>query len=93
LTRSSIKRPRKTFPCPHCGDDVPAGAKACPHCGADEETGWAEDADYTALDLPERDEHGDYIVEDESSSGLPAWVIVTVIVVIVVFALLAIFGR
>ncbi len=42
-----------TFPCPVCGEDVPARATACPHCGACEKSGWDEDASSTdGLDLP-----------------------------------------
>ncbi|MDX2109587.1 MAG: zinc ribbon domain-containing protein [Verrucomicrobiota bacterium] len=41
------------FECPHCGEDVPTGAKACPHCGSDDNTGWKKDADFEHLDLPE----------------------------------------
>ena len=44
--------------CPHCGADVPAGAKACPACGADEKTGWSEEAHVGGLNLP--DETFDY---------------------------------
>ncbi len=44
---------KNTFPCPVCGEDVPAKAKACPHCGACEKTGWNEDATSAdGLDLP-----------------------------------------
>lgn len=28
------------FECPHCGEYVPAGAKACRACGASDEYGW-----------------------------------------------------
>jgi uncharacterized membrane protein YvbJ len=39
--------------CPNCGADVPRGAKACPECGSDDQTGWSEETDTGALDLPE----------------------------------------
>jgi len=39
--------------CPHCGAEVPPGAKACPECGSDEQTGWSEQARYDGLDLPD----------------------------------------
>src|SRR5687767_13412138 len=29
--------------CPHCGADVPPGARACRECGSDERTGWSRD--------------------------------------------------
>jgi hypothetical protein len=36
---------RDYFVCPHCGAEVPSGARACPECGSDERTGWSQDAD------------------------------------------------
>jgi len=44
--------------CPNCGAEVPAGAKVCPECGADEQTGWSDQAQYDALNLP--DDEFDY---------------------------------
>lgn len=43
---------RETFECPHCGARVPAGARACPACGSDDATGWSDEADDWAGDLP-----------------------------------------
>ena len=40
------------FVCPHCGEEVAAGAKVCPHCGSDDRTGWSDDADMWAADIP-----------------------------------------
>ena len=42
-----------SFPCPVCGERVPAGAKVCRECGSDETTGWSEDTLYDDLDLPD----------------------------------------
>ena len=39
--------------CPHCGAEVPAGARACPECGSDEQTGWSEAAQTEGLNLPD----------------------------------------
>jgi len=47
-----VARGRSTGPCPHCGAEVPAGARACPECGSDETTGWSDEADAWAGDLP-----------------------------------------
>lgn len=44
---------RAAFPCPVCGERVPAGAKVCRECGSDESTGWSEDTLYDDLDLPD----------------------------------------
>lgn len=43
-----------SFPCPHCGEELPEAARSCPHCGSDAETGWLDDEeiDYQSLDLP-----------------------------------------
>ena len=54
---------RGSFTCPHCGAQVKAGAAACPECGSDAQTGWAEDADKWAANLPAgygRDDDFDY---------------------------------
>ncbi|HXR44419.1 MAG TPA: zinc ribbon domain-containing protein [Pseudolysinimonas sp.] len=48
-----MARPRGSFPCPVCGERVPAGAKVCRECGSDETTGWSEDTLYDDLDLPD----------------------------------------
>jgi hypothetical protein len=51
------------FDCPHCGARVPARALACPECGSDRQSGWSEDADAWAGELPAghgEDEDFDY---------------------------------
>ena len=48
-----MPRRRGSFPCPVCGERVPAGAKVCRECGSDETTGWTEDTLYDDLDLPD----------------------------------------
>lgn len=48
-----MARRRASFPCPVCGERVPAGATACRECGSDERTGWSEDTLYDDLDLPD----------------------------------------
>ncbi|GJM21442.1 MAG: hypothetical protein DHS20C15_13570 [Planctomycetota bacterium] len=40
------------FTCPHCDAEVPRGALACPECGSDASTGWGDEADAWAGDLP-----------------------------------------
>lgn len=49
------KPKREFFACPHCGADVPVGAKACKECGSDATAGWQseEEVEYQSLDLPE----------------------------------------
>ncbi len=46
-----------SFVCPHCGADVPSGARFCRECGASEESGWSSSADGT-------DEGGGYGEDD-----------------------------
>ena len=45
-----------SFPCPNCGEEVPAGARVCPECGADENTGWSEKTVSDGTDIPEEEE-------------------------------------
>jgi len=47
------RKVRRSFVCPNCGADVPAGASACRECGSDDSTGWSEDTLYDGLDLPD----------------------------------------
>jgi hypothetical protein len=54
---------RRTFACPHCGEDVAVGALACPGCGSDADSGWSRDAEAWSGDLPAghgEDEDFDY---------------------------------
>jgi ribosomal protein L40E len=53
MARRRRKQPRRTFVCPNCGADVPAGSSVCRECGSDESTGWSEDTLYDGLDLPD----------------------------------------
>jgi hypothetical protein len=57
--------------CPHCGAEVPDGAKACPECGADESTGWNERATSQRLDLPDDEFDYDEFVREEFESPKP----------------------
>ena len=80
---------KSTFPCPVCGEDVPAKAKACPHCGACEKSGWNEEASGAdGLDLPDDDFDYDKFTQEEF--GAPRklhgkelfWMIVSVVILI-----------
>jgi hypothetical protein len=44
------------FVCPHCGAELPAGAKFCRQCGASDESGWNEG---------DAGENGDLAAEDD----------------------------
>jgi RNA polymerase subunit RPABC4/transcription elongation factor Spt4 len=57
--------------CPHCGAEVPRGAKACPECGADEKTGWSEQARASGLDLPDEKFDYDEFVQREFGAKSP----------------------
>ena len=61
----------KTFPCPHCGADVPAKANACPECGSDEKTGWSENTMYDGTGIEDPDEF-DYDEWQRRESGAPS---------------------
>jgi hypothetical protein len=56
--------------CPHCGAEVPDGAKVCPACGSCAETGWSEAARSDALGLP--DDSFDYQEFVQTEFGPPA---------------------
>ena len=89
-----------TFPCPVCGEDVPAKARACPNCGACEKSGWNEEASGTdGLDLP--DDDFDYEKFKEEEFGSPrkprgkelVWKIVGAgVVILMILALLHMFS-
>lgn len=76
--------------CPNCGARVPPRAKACPECGSDEKTGWADDAQTGALDLPDPEFNYDDFVQREFGGKKPiprgihwAWWLVAVLLVLV----------
>jgi hypothetical protein len=88
--------PKKTFPCPACGEEVPAQAKACPHCGACEKSGWG-DGDTDGLDLPGED--FDYEKFTEAELGTPRQVRgkqllwkITAVALLVLFIVLMVFN-
>jgi hypothetical protein len=57
--------PRRSFTCSHCGATVPARALACPECGSDAETGWSEEAESFAGEIPTGyDEDPDFDYEE-----------------------------
>lgn len=86
----------RSFSCPVCGEDVPAGARACPECGACDKSGWSGEAHADGLDLP--DEEFDYsrFVAEEFGDGAPqpqrqkVWALVALVVLIAFAA--SIFG-
>jgi hypothetical protein len=80
------RRARGSFACPHCGAEVPRGRPACPECGSDAETGWSDEAELGAADLPDGyagDEDFDYdeFVRREVEGGgrrvlgMPPWLV------------------
>ena len=64
-----------SYPCPHCGEPVPAKAKFCRECGSDASTGWSDEAEYGSLDLPEDMSDADYeaFLAQEFGSAPPPW--------------------
>lgn len=80
------------FECPHCGEDVLAGAKVCRACGASDESGWNEDDFGDDTD----DEYEDAIYEQRgnapvydrdggSASTARFWVRLVILAIIVSF--------
>ena len=80
--------------CPHCGAEVPEGAKACPECGSCEETGWSESAKASGLGLPNEEfDYEDYIQREFKESPKPRglawlWWVVGVVLLAAMLALL-----
>ena len=70
------------FECPHCGADVPVGAKVCRECGSDAGTGWqsSEEVDYRSTEVPQG-----YGPDDENtvSERRSPWMVVVAIVVVI----------
>lgn len=58
--------------CPHCGAELPAGARACPACGSDETTGWSDRAYEERLGLPDDEFNYDEFVREEFGGPKPA---------------------
>jgi hypothetical protein len=71
-----MTRRREIFECPHCGADVPVGARACRECGSDAGTGWqeSEEVDYQSVPLPDDD-----LVGAAKPRGIP-WIAIVAIV-------------
>jgi predicted RNA-binding Zn-ribbon protein involved in translation (DUF1610 family) len=42
---------KEMFPCPHCGEMIPAKSKACFYCGSDDQTGWSDRTYLDGIDL------------------------------------------
>lgn len=75
--------------CPHCGAEVPRGARACPECGSDEQTGWSEETNTGGLDLPDDEFNYEEYVKKEFGGGSPKprgvrwiWWIVAVLIIV-----------
>lgn len=83
--------------CPHCGEPVPAGARACPHCGSDESTGWSDASDFDRLGVSDPDEPFDHdaFVQNEfgradAGSARPNWIwlLITIVLLLALLGLL-----
>ena len=79
------------FPCPHCGEYVPAGARVCRECGASDECGWDVNDDPYRVP-PDEDEfdYDDFVARefpDHSAADSPtrlkrarmAWIVVALV--------------
>ncbi len=54
--------------CPVCHEPVP-GRKSCAHCGSDARSGWSDETQQDALDLPGEDFNYRDFVEKEFGPG------------------------
>ena len=86
------KQPPKSFNCPVCGEEVPAGSKSCPECGACEKSGWSGNTDEDGLGLDDDEFDYDKFVGEEFGNGAPKtnrqrwWAIVALILFIALAA-------
>jgi len=84
--------------CPVCGGFVPAGRKSCPACGSDERSGWSEETQGDALDLPGEDfNYRDFVREEFGGGGRrttpPLFWWLVGLALVVMLGLLFIFAR
>jgi len=101
VSADPVKRNKKTFPCPHCGEDVVEGRMACAVCGSDALTGWkdSEEVDYLSVELP-----GDPVQIPDTWEEFEAltsrrtrplhrqpWVLVTAVIMVVVLVVVLVF--
>jgi uncharacterized membrane protein YvbJ len=83
-----------TFPCPHCGNNLPANATSCKECGSDKSTGWAEDAEDAgaSADIPTEFTDSDYDDFVKKEFGHPfllnPWLIATALVILLLIFLM-----
>jgi len=76
------------FLCPHCGEELPAGATHCPACGSDDDTGWSQYADYAGLDLPDEAEDEFERQAAEAPRSLWQWIILAVALLLLILFVL-----
>jgi hypothetical protein len=97
---------RRSFTCSHCGATVARGALACPECGSDAKTGWSEEAESFAGEIPTGyDDDPDFEYEEVlreaglAADGRPSREqlrrrrVIAVCLLLLVIALLWTFGR
>lgn len=59
-----------SFPCPHCGAEVPAGATFCRACGASDDAGWNDESAWTGGDDDDFD-YDDYVGREFPEHAAP----------------------
>lgn len=85
---SARRKPRREiFECPHCGADVPVGARACRECGSDASTGWLDEAEieYQGVDLP--DGYREPTTGDFVTAKRAQWIVVVAVLLVVLLVL------
>lgn len=80
------------FECPHCGADVPVGAKVCRECGSDAGTGWqsSEEVDYQSTEVP-----SGYGPDDENtvSERRSPWIAIVALLLAIAMICWLVFAR
>lgn len=80
----------RSFPCPHCGGIVPAGARACPECGSDEQTGWSDETYLDGIGLYDETDYEETLRREglhptQKASRMGVWWMLPAVVLIVLF--------
>ena len=81
----------ETFPCPHCGEDVPVTANVCRACGASDESGWNDDdtSEYDPYDddVDFGDSAAAEVRRESAAAGVPMWIRLVILAIVVSFVL------
>ena len=101
---SNLSHPRPELPmndsfvCPHCGADVPVGAKFCRECGADEEVGWNDENAWSTgydTEVMDDEDYEDFVRREfpndaSVASPMQIWKVLIVLALLASFLMFAV---